>query len=343
MFNKSVARPVSGFSALLREPGKITDLDVRNFRMEVFGDGIVSREEAEAVFAINNTVEDKCEAWLVFFVEAMVDYTVMQAEPKGYVSVSNAEWLIDQISHDGVVESRSELELLVKIIEKASQSPQMLSAFALSQVANAVIDGKGELMLGRTLTRGVIEAPEVELLRRILYGFGGEGGISISQAEAEVLFDLNDQTVEAQNCAAWSDLFVKAFANYLMAVSGYRGLSRQETLRGEEWLEDTETDVTGMLASSLRSVGQLFSRDAIADVFKSDTDRMQEAWKDRNSRFEETQRMAEQVDDREGNWLADRIGRDGVLHANERALLEFIREESPMVHPAIQSLLDKVA
>jgi len=37
------------------------------------------------------------------------------------------------------------------------------------------------------------------------------------------------------------------------------------------------------------------------------------------------------------------MGRDGVLHDNEKALLRFIRDEAPSVHPSLKSLIAKAA
>ena len=51
----------------------------------------------------------------------------------------------------------------------------------------------------------------------------------------------------------------------------------------------------------------------------------------------------EVVTQSEAGWVADRIGRDGTLHANERTLLEFLKRESPSIHPDLMKLLDKVA
>jgi hypothetical protein len=53
--------------------------------------------------------------------------------------------------------------------------------------------------------------------------------------------------------------------------------------------------------------------------------------------------VAEVVTSDEVRWLADRIGRDGVIHENERALLVFLREESPDIHPSLRTLLDTAA
>ena len=331
------------FSALLQQPGTISTTDVRKFRGEVFGDGLVSLAEAEAVFAINNETPIKCDAWVEFFVEAIVDFIVHQAQPKGYVSYANAEWLIKQINHDGRVETHSELELLIKTIEKAERCPEFLCTFALKQVATAVIQGDGQLLNDRQLQPCVIGAPEVELVRRILFSYGGDSGLHISKAEAEILFDLNDQTVEAENHPSWSDLFMKAVANHLMAVSGYQSVDRNEAIRREEWLNDTQMDVAGTLANSLRSIGSLFSREGFMDSFKTDHQRMQEAWSARNAKWAAQDAINAQIDPGEGEWLAERIGRDGVIHQNEKALLRFIKEESPKVHPAIQQLIDQVA
>lgn len=49
----------------------------------------------------------------------------------------------------------------------------------------------------------------------------------------------------------------------------------------------------------------------------------------------------EVVTEDEASWLVDRIGRDGVLHENEKVLLRFIREDSPNIHPALKPLMDK--
>jgi len=45
----------------------------------------------------------------------------------------------------------------------------------------------------------------------------------------------------------------------------------------------------------------------------------------------------------EAEWLARRMGRDGALHQNEKALLRFIRDESPAVHPSLQTLIASAA
>lgn len=131
------------------------------------------------------------------------------------MSDNNADWLISQISNDGRLDENSELELIVKVIERVSEVPTQFAAFALDQVAIAVIEGNGALLNNTQLKAGVIGAPEAALLRRVMYGVGAEGRVAVSKEEVEVLFELNDKTIEAENHPEWTDVFIKAVTCHL--------------------------------------------------------------------------------------------------------------------------------
>jgi hypothetical protein len=315
----------------------VNDSDVLYLRREVYGDGIVSRKECDSLFALDRSIREKPDSWLEFFVESVSDYLVNQEAPRGYVSDDNADWLVRSISSDGVVDTQSELELLVKVIEKAKSVPAPLAAFALEQVAHGVIEGKGVLARGRKLRPGVIGVTEVELLRRVLYAVSCEGTLGITRQEAEVLFDINDRTVEAENHTSWTELFTKAVAFSLMAAVGFQVPSRQEALRREEWVNDTSINIAGffsrMYAGGLRGYLDALRQKSGAEL----------AYAKSNAEHAKRSDAARPVDSSEAEWLAERIGRDGVLHENERNLLAFIKKESPDIHPVLKPLLDKVA
>lgn len=318
--------------------GEIRPEDVARLRATVYGNAVVSAEEAEWAFALDEAVLTGCPEWTEFFVEAVTDFVVRQNDPEGYVPEDKAAWLIAAIGRDGAVKTASELELLVKVVEAAVSTPPSLSAFALKQVANAVVEGRGPLARGRSLEPGIVGAADVELMRRILFAFGGQGAVGISREEAEVLFDLNDRSREADNHPAWSDLFVKCVANFLMAARGYAVLSRQEALRREAWLDAPTGGVTALFGDMLSSM--------LANGLKgiwSAWRQEESAWAERNRRVEAENAAAAAVTSEEVKWLADRIGRDGVIHANERALLRFLSEESPDLHPSLRTLLDTAA
>lgn len=306
--------------------GRVEPADVARLRATVYGNAVVSAEEAEWAFAVEIAAKEGCREWTEFFLESLTDFYVWQQAPEGYVTEEGAAGLVRAAAPEGVVTTANQLELVVRILEKSSSSPPSLSAFALRQVQAAVVQGRGPLTARPGFAEGAIGAAEVELVRRILFAFGGHEGIAISRAEAEVLFDLNDQTREAENHPSWSDLFVKAIAHFLMAARGYRVPSREEALRREAWLDAPSLGLSSIFGEML--VGLLSG-----SVFK--------VWHERPVPVLPPEGVALTAD--EVKWLAERIGRDGDVHLNERALLRFISEEGADLHPSLRTLLDTAA
>jgi hypothetical protein len=325
--------------------GRITPETALKLRQTMYGDGEISAGDADQLFYLDRNCGDVCDEWRAFFIEALTDYLVFQVNPRWYVSEKNAQWLIEHIEGAGGAKTQTGLELLIKVSETALTLPAALACQLIAQVTRVVLSGEGPTRGNQMLTPGAIGAGEVELLRRVLYSAGGDGHAAITRAEAEALFDLNDATIGADNDPAWSDLFVKAIASYVMAFHGYVVPSREEALRRENWVEDNSPSFGGMagemvadgfssmLASGLRAVwGELQDKSGIEASYGK-----------KLAGEESRSACAQEISGSEAKWLASRIGRDGVLHANEVALLRFIRDGSPNIHTALKPLLDQVA
>jgi hypothetical protein len=171
--------------------GSIRDSDVAAMRRAFNEDGTISTSEAEALLSLNSACRVTDATWAPFFIEALTDYVVHQSEPDGYIVVDKADWLVARISRDGHIATNTELELLLNVLDKARWSPPSLAPFALGQVRDAVISGVGVTRAGQMLQPGTIGQSEIDLIRRILYAFAGDGGIAVTRAEAEILIAIN--------------------------------------------------------------------------------------------------------------------------------------------------------
>ena len=202
------------------------------------------------------------------------------------------------------------------MLDKARWAPQSLVTFALQQVKYAVVTGSGILRNGKQLGPGVVTEGDVDMLRRILYAYGGDGSIGVTQPEAEVLFDIDDATCDADNHPSWRDLFVKAIANCVMSASGYAAPAREIALARDAWLDRRgdlalESIVSGMgtglqeLPHRLSQADRRGTRDCPPDPAE-DRDRHQRG----------PSRVAE------ATWLAERIGRDGRDDAERAGLAD---------------------
>lgn len=315
--------------------GSLRDSDIATLRSLYYEDGRIIGPEADALFEINDACRVQAPAWVEFFVEAITDYIVFDAEPEGYLTVANAEWLVARIEKDGRVCSLTELELLINVLDKARWAPERLSAFALSQVKRAVISGEGLLRSGQKLVPGTVTDADVELIRRVLYAHGSSGNIAVTRSEAEELIAIDTATTGMPVNAKWCDLFVKAITSTVMAGAGYAVPTRELALRREAWLSargdlSLPNVLAGMVSNSLSSVlshyRELSSEEAaIARL--------------------ERQRLEiitnEVITADEATWLERMVLADGRLTPNEQALLRHLKDTSPRLAPSLEPLLSQ--
>ena len=112
--------------------GEITADDVARLRRDIFADGFVSRDEADALFALERATSKKCADWTAFFVEAVTDHVVWQTRPTGVVNEAQGEWLIARADE---VASLNGLAALVNVMAEAHRVPMWFLAAVRARAA----------------------------------------------------------------------------------------------------------------------------------------------------------------------------------------------------------------
>jgi hypothetical protein len=306
--------PFLSLAAELKAKAALAPADILSLRRICWPDGRIDPAEAEAIFDLNEGLKSADREWVDFFVEAMSDYVVRQAAPAGYVDDAKASWLIARIDQDGRVDSLSELELLVKILEAATNAPDSLKAYALAQIEAAVLTGAGPTRGGDALDPGSVNAAEARLLRRILFAQAGDGPACISRAEADLMFRIKDLTLDAANAPEWDKLFVQAVGNHLMAYNSYRPLARDEAARLEAFVDDNQPHIGGFFRRMAAAGLSGFSAVAAPDRPASDREALEAA--------------ARAIAPGEADWLIARLDARPEIDRLEAALLAFVAEES---------------
>lgn len=323
--------------AAIANRNRITADDVLYLRSTVYKDGMSSRGEVENLFALDGAAQDKAAEWVVFLIEATCDYVVYQEKPEGYLSEDNASWLQGLISRDGRIDRQTELDLMIRVMETSRQVPATFNDFVFSQMHHAICDPTGSLYRQDRDCRVMVSAEAATRAWRVLYALGGQGNVAVTRAEAEMMFNINDKAVSPDNDPAWNDLFVKSIANFMMAASGYQAPSRERALAQDDFLNSAGTSGLGGFFSRMLEGAFSVKRDALKP------DSIEDRFAERNAEFARQSADSERVTGEEVQWLTARIGHDGRMGANERALVEFIKSESPALHPEFQKLAAKVA
>lgn len=294
--------------------GRICADDVLALRRAGWASGRIEPEEAEAIFAVNHGLDQPCPEWSDFFVEAIGDYVVNQLEPRGYVTEANAAWLVERIDHDRHLHSQTELELLVRVFEKAESTPPLLREHALRGIETAVLTGTGTTGDGGSLDAGRVNRTEARILRRILFAPGSERPAGISRSEAELLFRIKDATLHADNDPEWQRLFVQGVGNYLQGFTAHEPLSRDRAAQLESFMNDRSSSIGRFIGKLARSttganrLGVVFGRRPAAPP-ASLVD------------------AARAVTSDERDWLDAMIDGNGEIDEYDRALLEFLAED----------------
>lgn len=309
--------------------GQITETDVLKLRRAYYADSSIEDAEAQQLIALNRAVTAPTPVWIDCFVEMLTDYVVNQSEPEGYVTLAQAEVMRDALTIDGRIASRGEFELVINILDKSRWSPPSLAKFALDQARDAILLQTGVLAVGREVATPRVTEGDVELLRRIIYAFGGDSNINITQMEAETLFEIDQATIGADNCPSWRDLFVKAIANCALSASGYVVPSREEALAREVWLERRGDLAPSRVAAGMLGGYRLLSREerGIAALERQKVEIV----------------TGEPVAAVDAPWLGARIGHDGKLGPNEHALVAFLKAEAPDLHADLKVAIDTLA
>ncbi len=297
--------------------GQVSVDEVLSLRREGWGDGIITREEAEALFAINNALDFRSEEWCDFFVEAIGEFVLNGAQPRLQCDDEEAQWLIAQVDHDGVVESFVELETIVRIIERAENVPTRLKDYVIEQVEKEVLSGTGPTRDGGELSATHISSAECRILRRVIFASGGHGPAAVSRFDAEMLFRLKDETLAEENAPEWDDLFLDGVSNFLKGFA----------LQNAQIEHDRAKELQAFVADNKANVGRFFGqmakeaphvRNHFGKVFGK---------KESGPGFEEQAKAGEVVTDFEQEWLDRMIEADGEVDDLERRLLARIIED----------------
>lgn len=291
--------------------GSVSSQEVLALRRQGWGDGVIHRDEAEALFALNDALQDRSEEWADFFVEAIGEFVLNGTPPRLQCNEEEAAWLIAKVDHDGKVESFAELEAIVRIIERAENTPVSLKNYVLRQVENEVLTGVGPTRCGGELSSTHISSAECRILRRVIFASGGHGPAAVSRFDAETLFRLKDETLAEENAPEWDDLFLDGVSNFLKGF----------TLQNAQVEHSRKVELESFIADNKANVGRFFGRMAKEAPNVANSFGVVFGKKSSGPDYTALETQGEVVTDEEQKWLDAMIDADGEVDELESRLI----------------------
>ena len=121
--------PLADVVKAILEDGVVDAAEVEQLEKRLYADGTIDKEEAEALFEINDGVSGKAndEGWKKLFAKAVCDFLLKDETSPGVVDSEEAAWLISKIEGDGEVDA-TEKYLLTALRENATELAPELRA-----------------------------------------------------------------------------------------------------------------------------------------------------------------------------------------------------------------------
>jgi hypothetical protein len=207
---------LTALEAEITENGWISADHVLRLRRALYQAGGIDRDKAACLFRLNRRVLASDAAWVEFYVEALTDFFHWRDGSDDVLPENAERMLLEWLGPRPNVKDPAELRLLLNLVFRTNGCSERFRSFVLKAVEHSVLSSEHALFGGAARQAGAIDKADVEVIRRLIYGSGGQRGIAISRREAEFLFDLNRATADADNHPAWRDLFVKAIAMHLL-------------------------------------------------------------------------------------------------------------------------------
>lgn len=166
--------------------------------------GQISRDDAEEILALNRTLSRASGEWTDFFVETLSAYLLDGSAARDRCNEDAARWLTGALDALGGVPTMAELELLVRVIERAERAPETLRCYALAAIETTVLTGTGPTRVGGRRGAPRITGAECRLARRIL--FAGQGPVHAGRSATEFLSRIDRATRSGDNSPEWRAL-----------------------------------------------------------------------------------------------------------------------------------------
>jgi len=309
-----------------------TTPDAAELRRAIYGKGAANRTDLVGLIGLGPEIGDDPDG-IALVAEVARDVMVGDADPPGYISEEDADWLTARLGDGGGLSCRAEFETLKSVLAHAVSAPPSLVAFAVREIERAILTGRRGPLGGVEHEPGIVTASDVEALRVVAFAPTAGAAVHVDRATAEALFDIAHATATAPNDPDFAEFFARAIGNYLIGAVFVAAPRHEETDAG------FALGLGGFLKSL---AGGLLAPNA-ADGRKSVDQLAEERYHEENAETEARLAAAAKIDSGEAKWILAHLTRGGELSTAERRLLGFLREESADAPPQLAALFDHAA
>lgn len=199
---------------LISKPAHL-DCNLETLRQGLYRQGGVDRRHAAEIFHANRIMKVRHDGWSEFYLDAMAGFFV-EYQHDSYVLPVDAESILIGWLGDGVsIDHPNERRLTLRILLRAANIPDRLELRVVKAVKENLLH-RSERWLGvGERCAGSIDALDMQMIRRLVQGAGGQYPRRSSHAVVTFLFSLEQHAKQFMAPREWRHMLINCVARHL--------------------------------------------------------------------------------------------------------------------------------
>ena len=206
------------FARLLRELTEMSTVDDR--ALDALGhafyrQGGVTRRCAAQIFHANRMMRDRHDGWVEFYLEALTDFFLDHQEDGSVLADKAGAMLLAWLGEGRSIADIGERRLALRLLLKADDVTEPFERRVFDALLESLLKQSARWLGKGSREAGMIDALDMQLIRRAVFGAGRRSPNKISSVAAEFLIELDRQVLSFKEPGVWRDFLIDALSRHL--------------------------------------------------------------------------------------------------------------------------------
>lgn len=226
---------------------------LQGLRQSLYSSEQLNRDQIERLFGMHKTRPATDTLWIEFFIEALAERFLTKQGDRLYLTAEAEQDLIDMIGDQTPIVDLGLRRLVLRLLFRSTETSERFQRLAFDMVHHHLMQDRCRLLIDLPRQAGTVDIVDLQLIRKLIYGAGGQYPRPVSRVAVDFLLDLDQTSPAFIDQAAWQHLFLKAMSHHLINDQDQRDHADIEIDEGAAlWLaERIEAGRTGPNTNSL--------------------------------------------------------------------------------------------
>ncbi len=248
----------AALDAIVRRQATSED-DLYRLRQTLFRRDSLSQKQAICLFETHRKMPVSDGLWIEFSIEALAEFFLTRRGNDIFLRAIKEDFLFDVIGEVIPMTDLGHRRLALRLLLRATHVSPRHQRLVFDTVLHHLMHEDRRLLIDLERQAGSVDVLDLHLIRKLVYGAGGQYQGKIDRMTADFLLSLDQARLDFVDPLAWQHLFLKAMSLHLVMNRTHRnGIKGQIDDEAAGWLiEQIEAGRSGRHTTSLiRHLGQ---------------------------------------------------------------------------------------